>query len=643
MRKNQNQSQRGNFIMPSFESVLQTVKTFLIGRPLRSEELRGEKLNVFWGLPIMSSDAISSVAYGVEEILWVLIALGALAFNYMFFVGGAIVVLLLILTISYRQTIDSYPRGGGSYTVAKQNLGEIPGLAACAALIVGYVLTVAVSTTSGTAAITSAIPELFPYRVEITIAMIVLMTIGNLRGVRESARLFALPTYVFIASMLVMIVVGFVRVQFFNYHPTPLYSVPTATADLGLVLILRAFAGGCFGLTGVEAVSNAIPNFKEPSQRSAKRVLFLLAMFVFLIFGGTSYMASIYHAVPRDEMTVISQIATQIFGNNAMYYILQISTAIILVMAANTSFAGLPMLLSLAAYDGYVPRQFNIRGGRLSFSNGILMLSIVAGILVVIYKADTHGLIPLYAIGVFLAFTLSQAGMLTKWIKGKGKGWVYKACINGTGLLITALTVVIIGYSKMIQGAWIALVAMVILIIWMKVTKAHYKDVAEQLSLSIEEVQKENNIIRVNRHIIVLVSSLNKATLKAINYARQMSEGANLIAFNISTDKENAMALQDKWYRCEIPFPLIVRDSPYRTVIEPLMQYIKSEEHAYQPGDILTVVMAQFVVSKNWMNMYHNQTATAIRRKFLRDQHVAVVVVPYVLDEGRQKKSKQKK
>ncbi len=609
-------------------------KKFLIGRSLPNEELQGERLNVFWGLPIMASDAISSVAYAVEEILWVLVpVVGMMAYRDMFFAAIAIIVLLLILVFSYRQTIDSYPHGGGSYTVAKENLGEMPGLVACASLIIGYILTVAVSTTAGTAAITSAIPALLPYKVPITIFLIVLMTIGNLRGVRESARIFALPTYIFIFSMLLMIVVGFVKVNFLGFQPDPEFQIPDAVGDITFFLMIRAFAAGCAGLTGVEAVSNAIPNFKEPSQKNAKRVLGLLALFVFLIFGGTSYMATIFHAVPNNDVTVLSQIAGQIFGDNFMYYVIQVATAIILVMAANTAFAGLPMLLSLTARDGYVPRQFGARGGRLGYSNGIIVLSIISCLLVIIYKADTHALVPLYAIGVFISFTLSQVGMLTKWIRCKDAGRIHKAIINGIGSVMTIVTVIIIAYSKMLDGAWITLLLIVILVCFMKITKKHYINVIKQLRLKPEDYRVDAEMDNENQHTIVLISSLNKASLKAINYARYMVYDKNIVILNVSIDEDESVKILDKWSKFNINIPLIVKYSPHRDIIGTLTDFIESGEHKSNSGDMITVVMPQFIVPKTWKNVYHNQTAFAIRQKLMHDRNIAVVSVPYILDK----------
>ena len=444
---------------------------FLIGESLKTEELKGQKLNVFWGLPILSSDAISSVAYAGEEILWVLIpVIGMMAYKYMFLASLCIVFLMFVVTLSYRQTIDAYPGGGGSYVVAKDNLGKIPGLVAGASLTIGYILTVAVSASAGTAAITSAIPEILHYKVLITILLILVMTIGNLRGLRESSKTFGTPTYIFMILILAMIVWGIFKVKVLGYTPMPVYKVPQITGDITLFLFLRAFSSGCTALTGIEAVSNAIPNFEEPSQKNAKMVLGLLSLVVFLIFGGLSYLATLYHAVPNSQVTVVAQIASQVFGNNILFYVVQGATAIILILASNTAFAGLPMLLAYIAKDGFAPRQFAKRGKRLGYSNGIVTLSIISIILVIIFKSDTHYLMPLYAVGVFISFTLSQLGMFIRWRRKKQHAWRRKSIINGIGAFITFVTAVILGITKFISGAWIVFIVIPILVFY-----AYYK------------------------------------------------------------------------------------------------------------------------------------------------------------------------
>lgn len=403
--------------------MFESFKELLIGKPLKSEDIHHEKFSVFRGLPILSSDAISSVAYACEEILWVLIpVVGILAFKYTFFVSLAIIILLCILIFSYRQTIDSYPKGGGSYIVSKDNLGTMPSLVAGASLTIDYILTVAVSSCAGTAAITSAFPQLLTHKVTITIIIIIIMSIGNLRGISESGKLFSLPTYLFVVMSVLMVIYGIIKVYVFGYIPHQTAAIPNAVGGLGILIFLKAFSAGCTALTGIEAVSDGVPNFKEPAQKNAKTVLWLLFGIVVVIFGGMAFLSTLYHAVPSFDKTVISQMGEQVFGRGILFYIMQIATTLILIMAANTAFTDLPLLLSFIARDGYAPRQFLKRGDRLSFSNGIIVLAIFASLLVILFKAETHFLLPLYAIGVFLSFTLSQTGMVMKWIRSKEKG-----------------------------------------------------------------------------------------------------------------------------------------------------------------------------------------------------------------------------
>lgn len=603
------------------------LKRLIIGKSLKTEEQGSEKFNVLWGLPVLSSDAISSVAYAGEEILWVLVPiLGLMAYSQMFYVALAIIFLLFLLVFSYRQTIDNYPNGGGSYIVASDNLGRMPGLVAGASLSIDYILTVAVSTSAGTAAITSAFPELLDQKVLISLIFILILTLGNLRGIRESSRMFGIPTYLFILSAIILIITGIVKVYILGYSPQTLSQIPQVTGDATIFLILRAFASGCTALTGVEAVSNGIPNFKEPSQKHAKTVLILLALVVLIIFGGTSFLATLYHAVPNPDMTVVAQIATQVFGaNNFMFYILQATTAIILIMASNTSFSDFPLLLSLVAKDGYAPRQFCKRGDRLSFSNGIGLLAIASSALIIIFKGDTHLLLPLYAIGVFTSFTLSQSGMFIKWIREKTPGWRHKAFINGLGAIVTLITVIVIGITKFLLGAWIVFILIPILILTMLKVKSHYTEIAQQLSLSTDELPGDVEV----KHVIVPLDNLNKASLKAINYAKCLSD--DVIAFHTSISDEDSERLRSKWKTYNLQVPLVIKTSPYRDIVKPLLSFIKSEEHASRPGDLITIVMPQFVVKEGWQNILHNQTALFIRRRLMKDRNIAVVTVPYVL------------
>ena len=608
------------------------LRELLIGKTLKTEELEGEKLNVFWGLPILSSDAVSSVAYAGEEILYVLIGIiGLMAYKYMFYAALCVVILLFILVFSYRQTIDSYPCGGGSYIVAKDNLGTIPGLTAGAALTIDYVLTVAVSICAGTAAITSAMPSLLQHKVAIALTMLLIITIGNLRGVKESSKLFGVPTYLFIVSCVVLIVTGIVKHFIFGYLPVPLYPVPQAIGDITLFLFLRAFASGCTALSGVEAVSNGIPNFKEPSQKNAKAVLALLACLVLFIFGGLSFLATIYHPVPVANVTVFAQIAQQVFGKNIMFYTMQITTALILVMAANTAYAGLPLLLSIMAKDGYVPRQFSQRGKRLSFSNGIILLAVAAAMLIIVFKGDTHLLLPLYAVGVFLSFTLSQVGMFLKWKRSKIPGYKHKAFINGLGAIVTFITVILIGITKFLHGAWIVCIVIPLLVYFMVKIKKHYTEVAQQLKLPLEQRPKEGAVTNNDQHVIILVGTLNKSFLKALNCARCLSQ--NVVAFHVSTDAEATEKLERKWKEYNVGIPLIVEHSSYRDIMGPLMNFIESEDRASKHGETVTVVITQFVITRWWHNLLHNQTGYFIKSMLYKNRNVAVLTVPYIIKE----------
>ena len=621
---------------PSQESYWGKFFRLLIGKALRTEQLAEEKFSSFWGLPILSSDAISSVAYAVEEILYVLVpVIGLLAYAQMFHVALAIVALLFILVFSYRQTIDAYPCGGGSYIVAHDNLGEIPGLAAAATLSIDYILTVAVSSSAGTAAITSAIPELLGLRVPITLFFILILTVGNLRGIKDSSRMFGIPTYAFIVSMLIMIVYGIFKVHIGGFVPQATQQMPAVAGEITLFLILRAFASGCTALTGVEAVSNAIPNFQEPAQANAKKVLLLLAIIVLLIFGGTSYLATLYHALPDPDVTVIAQIAGQVFGDGPMYYIIQLTTALILVMAANTSYTDLPLLLSLLAKDGYVPRQFAHRGGRLSFSNGIDFLGLAAAGLVIIFDGETHLLLPLYAVGVFASFTLSQSGMWLRWVRSKTPGWRHKAAINGLGAIVTFITVLIIGATKFMHGAWIVCLLVPLFIYGMLQVKSHYVRVADQLSLPLSE-KNAGPAIEDNRekHIIIPLASLNRASFKALWYAKRLAGYSTIRAFHVAEDEQDAEKLRQKWAAFNLDIPLIIEVSPYRDTITPLLNYIQSEERSFRHDDLITVVIPQFVVKKWWQNLLHNQTSFFIKNRLMNDPRVAIVTVSYHLKEG---------
>lgn len=612
--------------------MLKNAKSILIGKAIKSSESESEKFSVFWGLPILSSDAISSVSYACEEILMVLIpVLGIAAYQPLMGIAAAIVGLLIILAFSYRQTIDCYPHGGGSYSVATDNLGKFPGLVAAASLSIDYVLTVAVSTCSGTAAITSAFPQTLQFRVEITILLILLLTLGNLRGLRESSILFGIPTYLFIFSIIAMIITGFIKVVVLGQVPLPLAALQQPVQDMTMLLILKAFSSGCTALTGVEAVSNGIPNFKTPSQKNAKKVLVLLAALVFVIFSGVCFLASMYKVTHVENVTVVAQIATKIFGQaSIMFYVVQASTALILIMAANTAFADLPLLLSLLGKDGYVARSFSSRGARLSFSNGILLLCALSCIMVIVFKAETHLLIPLYAVGVFLSFTLSQTGMFKKWITQKEGNWKHKAVINGFGAIVTAATCVIIAASKFASGAWVVLICIPVLVILMLFIRRHYDKVRDNLEMDQSGMQLviENP---TENFIILPVQSINKSFLKALNY--MMTLGGNVEIYHISTDKADTEKLEKQFTQLDVAYTLVIDEAPYRNVNEMLISHVDKRQAELEKHQMLTVILPQFVITKWWHNLLHNQTSLRLKSSLLKRRNVAVITIPYIINE----------
>lgn len=531
------------------------------------------------------------------------------------------------------QVIKAYPQGGGAYIVAKENIGTKVGLVAGSGLIISYILTVAVSASAGVSAITSAFPQFLDYRVPIAIFLIIVLTILNLRGVGESSKIFSIPTYIFIFSMIFMIGYGIVKYMIdpSSITPATMESQNLKQArDITLFLILRAFSQGCSALTGVEAVSNSVPNFKEPSQRNANIVMILLALTIFVIFTGSCIVAKITLAVPNDNITVIAQIALSLFGKSFMFYLIQGATAIILLMACNTAFTGFPMLMYVIGRDGFVPRQFTLRGKRLSFSIGIMVLSAVAILLVYGFKADVHNLLPLYSVGVFLSFTLAQTGMILHWKRTKEKGWRIRASINALGALATLLTTVIVGYEKFTEGAWIVLVLIPLLVSIMVSIKKHYDQVATQLRVTKEDIEAVELGKQFKHICIIPIASLNKATLQALQYARSVS--SDVIALNVSTDKEVMEKLQAKWNELGTDILLVTKYSPYRQVIAPLIEYTKVIANASTDDEKVTVILPQFMIEGKCGNILHNHTGFFIRESLLKNRNIIVSTFPYHLD-----------
>lgn len=605
----------------------------LLGEPLANEQGSNEKYNIPFGLAIMASDAISSVAYAAQEILFVLIVLGALAYQWLTWTSFMIIGLLIILTISYIQIIRAYPQGGGAYKVAKENIGTRSGLAAGAGLIISYILTVAVSASAGADAIISAFSNLAEYKVLFVLIIVVVLTILNLRGISESSKIFAIPTYIFIFSMIFMILYGLFKYFVLNIHPEPMYSIPTeATENLSIFLILRAFSSGCSALTGVEAVSNSVPNFQEPSQKSAKTVMILLAALILFIFGGSSILAIFYTAAPiANGPTVISQIAYGIFGNGIMFYVIQFSTAVILLMACNTAYTGFPMLMYIVGKDGFAPRQFTIRGKRLSFSFGIIALSFIACLLIVAFKADTHRLIPLYAIGVFISFTLGQYGMVNHWRKERDKGWIKRAIINGFGAFVSLLTTIIILIEKFSEGAFVVAILIPIIILIQVRIKAHYDRVACGLSISQVNLKKVNLRKKYTHIVIVPIASLNKATIGALQYAQSISD--NVIALNISTEKVAMEKLKLRWSELDTDILLVSKYSPYRAVVTPILKNIELIADSVAKNEKITVIVPQFVTHARFGEALHNHTSLFLRETLLRNNNIIVSTFPYHLGD----------
>ncbi len=613
--------------------MLKKVKRVLIGKPLKNTALKGEKMGILWGLPVLSSDAISSVAYAGQEMLIVLIpAVGLAAYMQMSVLSWSIIGLLTVLMLSYRQTIDSYPNGGGAFVVAKENLGEIPGMIAGAALAVGYILTVAVSVSSGVEQVTSAFRFLYPYKVVLAVALVLLLMIGNLRGVRESAKLFGVPAYAFVAGILALIIVGFVKLKAGYVPPEPNLEKPAQS--ITLLLMLRAFASGCTALTGVEAVSNAVPNFKAPSTKYAKMVLLLLCLIILVLFAGTSLIVNYYRVVPGEEGAMLVLLAEQVFGDGFMYYYITASTFVILILGANTAYSGFPLLIAVMANEKYAPKQLSMRGDRLSYTNGIISLSVISILLIVGFRANVTSLLGLYAIGVFISFTLSQSGMFMKWRRQKSEHWKLKAFINGFGALVTSIVVVIIAFAKFKQGSWVVIVLLPVLVYLIGKVHGHYVSVREQLKVEDSEYDGiEFEKLSYANRIIVPIENVNKASIRALRYANTICD--DVVAFCVAINDESAREVREKYDKLGTDIPLVIKLSPYRRVIDPLLRFIESTEYDYESGDMITVLLSEFVVRKWWHRFLHNNTRAYIEKKLLKHKHIVVSVMPLQLKDDR--------
>jgi amino acid transporter len=602
---------------------LSRLKRVFLGSPLPTAQSRHERLAKSTALAVFASDALSSVAYATEEILLVLVLAGTAALSYSIPISIAIAILIAIVVSSYRQTIRAYPQGGGAYIVSKDNLGVPAGLVAGAALLIDYVLTVAVSVAAGIAALTSAVPALFPYRPWLCVVAVVGIAVANLRGIRESGKLFAAPTYLFIASLFVLIVYGGAGALFDFLPEAPYQRHPPGLEGVGLFLFLRAFASGCTALTGVEAVSDGVPAFKAPESHNARTVLTVLGVILIVLFLGITFLAYDFGITPRHEETVVSQLARHVFGGGALYFELQAVTMLILLLAANTSFADFPRLSFFLARDRFIPRQFATQGDRLVFSNGILILSGLAALLLVIFGGDTHALIPLYAVGVFLSFTLSQASMVRRWLRLKEVGWWWRWWLNAIGALVTGLVMITIAATKFTHGAWIVVLLIPALVAVFVMVHRHYEEVAVQLSLDAFSPPPP-----MTNTVLVLVGDIHRGVIKAIQYAQTLSPNAKAVF--VETDPERTRRLEEKWGRYGMGVPLIVLTSPYRSLLGPLTKYV---DHLQNQGEnhVVTIVLPEFIPARWWQLGLHNQTAFLIKGAMLFHKNVIVTDVPYHL------------
>jgi amino acid transporter len=609
------------------------VKRVLLGRPLPSAALEEQRLRKLVALPVFSSDAISSTAYATEEILFVT-AVGAsslaLAQARLVPIAIAVAVLLAIVVTSYRQVIFAYPGGGGAYVVSRENLGEMPSLVAAASLLVDYILTVAVSVSAGVAAIISipTFEDLRDHRVVLGLVLIALITLANLRGVRESGRIFAVPTYLYIVGLTVLVVYGLIR-----SYTGDVGKIEVDTAEfegaltggtLGLFLVLKGFSSGAVALTGIEAISNAVPAFRRPEPRNAAATLVWMGVILGTLFFGTALLSYRVGPYPTEDQTVIAQLGLQVFGNGPFFVFLQLATAVILVLAANTAYAGFPRLSSIVAQDGYLPRQLANLGDRLVFSNGVLLLALAAGALLIAFGGITNALIPLYAVGVFTSFSLAQAGMVRHHRKIREPGWQRNTVINGVGAVATTGVLLVVAVTKFSSGAWLPLVVIPAFVVFFLAIHRHYSRTAREL-----QVPSDYHRPRMNHTMVVLVASMHQGVLKAIAYAQSLNPN-HIVAVNVAANEEDQDRLESAWREFQMDVPLEFVYSPYRELTRPLLDYLDELDARYQ-NDTVTVVIPEFVVKHWWGHLLHNQSALVLKGRLLFRRETVVTSVPYHL------------
>ncbi len=611
------------------ERVWRRVRKIAVGAPISSEHLEDQRLPKTKALAVFSSDALSSSAYATDEILLVLVTAGTTALVWSIPIAIAIGMLLAIVTFSYRQTIRAYPSGGGAYIVARDNWGDLAGITAAAGLSVGYVMTVAVSIAAGVFAVNSAFPETHELRVPIAVGAVALITLLNLRGIRESGTIFAIPTYGFVIAFVLLLVVGFVRLAIDpGLHAEEPAAGWVAAGSAGALwfVILRAFSSGSAALTGVEAISNGIPAFKKPEPKNAATTLLWMAIILAVLFIGITVLADQLGVRHSDEVSAPAQIAKTVFGDNPIFYAIQAFTALILFLAANTAYADFPRLGSILARDRFLPHQFLFRGDRLAFTNGIIVLGAASAALLVLFDSDVNRLIPLYAFGVFLSFTLSQSGMVLHWLRLKGPGWKPSIVINGIGAVTTGLVSVIVGGTKFVDGAWIAMVAIVVLAILLWLIYQHYRGVEAKIRFPGNEIFNPEQ--RGRQAMLIPVDGINRAVLRTVEYARTLSP--NVTALHITDDMETGQQLRREWESTVLDVPFVLINSPFRSFVAPVLSYIDALDKA-DPGQFVTVVLPEYRARWPWQRWLHNQSSRRLKNTLIERPNTVIIEVPYLL------------
>lgn len=610
--------------------MLSKVKHLLIGSPLPTDQLTEKRLNKIRALATFSPDALSSIAYANQEIYLGLVVAGAAGLQMALPIGLSIVALLAIVAISYAQTILGYPSGGGSYVVARENLGTLAGLCAGSALLTGYLLTAAVSLTAGVEALASAFPILWEHRTLVALILLGVMALANLRGLQETGTLMSIPVYLFLGTYLPMLTFGAVRLLQSGPVPVSL-TTPDPVSPLTTILLLHAFATGCTALTGIEAISNGVPVFQPPEAQNARKTLLIMALLMVILFIGSITLTQFFGITASPDETILSALSRRLLGNSPLYLLVQVSITLILTVAANTSFAGFPRLTAILAKDGFLPRQLTNLGDRLVYANGIIMLSLATGILIIVFGGDSHALIPLFAVSVFIAFTLSQAGMVIHWLRIRQTGWQIKAILNSLGALTTGATVVLIGVSRFLEGAWITLGIISSLIFVFYSIRSHYKEVEHELSL--RGLPPSLRPFPTPR-VIIPISGVHRGIIDAIDFTRTISK--DITAVYIELEPGKAVKVLDTWQRWFPDIPLVILPSPYRSIIGPLLEFLDETDRKHNDGQLAAVVLPEFIPAKWWHSLLHNQTtwllktALLYRRRTQGFQRV-IIDIPYHL------------